>query len=199
MGKRLAPGAYSIFSRVLEQGLRNGLITQRYFEGDPLIWKSPHLSKASVTRAVEQLIAPLDMDNTVPMDARAKVRYCATGRRSNRCLKTGWRDLMQELTQLKDKARQTAGPYVHMAALPNFAISPVFTLRIWARRWSMPIPKGATDHPPGHGPLTAPAPRSRIAMIEIWQARARDFTPAKIHAARRTRTSPGWGRKGGGL
>jgi protocatechuate 3,4-dioxygenase beta subunit len=47
------------------------LITQMYFEGDPLIWKCPIVATITDRAAVEQLIAPLDMNNTVPMDARA--------------------------------------------------------------------------------------------------------------------------------
>ena len=42
-----------------------------YFEGDPLIWLCPIVDAIPSRKAIESLIAPLDMDNTVPMDARA--------------------------------------------------------------------------------------------------------------------------------
>lgn len=59
------------------------LITQMYFEGDPLIWKCPIVAAITDKAAVEQLIAPLDMINTVPMDARAyKFDIVLRGRRS---------------------------------------------------------------------------------------------------------------------
>lgn len=59
------------------------LITQMYFEGDPLIWKCPIVATITDKAAVEQLIAPLDMNNTVPMDARAyRFDIVLRGRRS---------------------------------------------------------------------------------------------------------------------
>ena len=68
---------------VFGQGFAQRLITQMYFEGDPLIWKCPIVQTIPSRAAVEQLIAPLDMDNTVPMDARAyKFDIVLRGRRS---------------------------------------------------------------------------------------------------------------------
>ncbi|WP_299143420.1 protocatechuate 3,4-dioxygenase subunit beta [uncultured Tateyamaria sp.] len=59
------------------------LITQMYFEGDPLIPLCPIVRTISDPDAVSQLIAPLDMANTVPMDARAyKFDIVLRGRRS---------------------------------------------------------------------------------------------------------------------
>ena len=52
-------------------GFGQRLITQMYFEGDPLIWRCPIVATIPTRAAVEQLIAPLDIDNTTPMDARA--------------------------------------------------------------------------------------------------------------------------------
>ena len=58
------------------------LISQMYFEGDPLIWKCPIVSSIRSTEAVERLIAHLDMNRTVPMDARAyKFDIVLRGRR----------------------------------------------------------------------------------------------------------------------
>ncbi len=54
-----------------------------YFEGDPMIWKCPIVETIPSHDAIEQLIALLDMDNAVPMDARAyKFDIVLRGRRS---------------------------------------------------------------------------------------------------------------------
>ena len=93
--RTVKPGAYPwpngvndwrpahIHFSVFGQGFAQRLITQMYFEGDPLIWKCPIVQTIPARAAVEQLIAPLDMDNTVPMDARAyKFDIVLRGRRS---------------------------------------------------------------------------------------------------------------------
>tara|TARA_R110002012_G_scaffold119341_3_gene268464 strand:- start:4144 stop:4875 length:732 start_codon:yes stop_codon:yes gene_type:complete len=68
---------------VFGNGFAQRLITQMYFEGDPLIWKCPIVKTIPSRAAIEQLIAPLDMENTVPMDARAyKFDMVLRGRRS---------------------------------------------------------------------------------------------------------------------
>ena len=70
---------FSIFGH----GFAQRLITQMYFEGDPLIWICPIVTTIPDKKAVEQLIAPLDMANTIPMDARAyKFDIVLRGRRS---------------------------------------------------------------------------------------------------------------------
>ncbi len=70
---------FSIFGHAFAQRL----ITQMYFEGDPLIWKCPIVNTIPSKEAIERLIAPLDMDNTIPMDARAyKFDIVLRGRRS---------------------------------------------------------------------------------------------------------------------
>jgi len=68
---------------VFGHGFAQRLITQMYFEGDPLIWRCPIVSTIPDKRAIELLIAPLDMANTIPMDARAyKFDIVLRGRRS---------------------------------------------------------------------------------------------------------------------
>ena len=52
-------------------GLAQRLITQMYFEGDPLIALCPIVRTLSDPAAVTALTAALDMANTVPFDARA--------------------------------------------------------------------------------------------------------------------------------
>jgi protocatechuate 3,4-dioxygenase, beta subunit len=70
---------FSIFGH----GFAQRLITQMYFEGDPLIWKCPIVRTIPDKAAIEQLIAPLDMEATIPMDARAyKFDIVLRGRRS---------------------------------------------------------------------------------------------------------------------
>ncbi|HEY8594691.1 MAG TPA: protocatechuate 3,4-dioxygenase subunit beta [Devosiaceae bacterium] len=70
---------FSIFGA----GFAQRLITQMYFEGDPLIWKCPIVKTIPDSEAIERLIAPLDMNNTIPMDARAyRFDIVLRGRRS---------------------------------------------------------------------------------------------------------------------
>ena len=64
-------------------GFAQRLITQMYFEGDPMIWKCPIVRTISDPRAIEGLTAALDMEATIPMDARAyKFDIVLRGRRS---------------------------------------------------------------------------------------------------------------------
>ncbi|MEM9522910.1 MAG: protocatechuate 3,4-dioxygenase subunit beta [Pseudomonadota bacterium] len=58
---------FSIFG----SGFAQRLITQMYFEGDPLIPLCPIVGGLKSQEAVEALTASLDMDGSVPMDARA--------------------------------------------------------------------------------------------------------------------------------
>lgn len=69
---------FSIFG----SGFAQRLITQMYFEGDPLIPLCPIVGTLKDPRAVEALTAPLDMNRTIPMDARAyKFDIVLRGRR----------------------------------------------------------------------------------------------------------------------
>jgi protocatechuate 3,4-dioxygenase beta subunit len=64
-------------------GFAQRLITQMYFEGDPMIWQCPIVDTIPDRAAIEQLIAILDMEATIPMDARAyKFDIVLRGRRS---------------------------------------------------------------------------------------------------------------------
>ncbi|MDX8453764.1 protocatechuate 3,4-dioxygenase subunit beta [Mesorhizobium sp. VK9D] len=68
---------------VFGHGFAQRLITQMYFEGDPLIWRCPIVGGISNKEAVEALIAALDMHSTIPMDALAyKFDIVLRGRRS---------------------------------------------------------------------------------------------------------------------
>jgi len=68
---------------VFGAGFVQRLITQMYFEGDPHIALCPIVNTIRDQAAIGQLIAPLDMANTIPMDARAfKFDIVLRGRRS---------------------------------------------------------------------------------------------------------------------
>jgi protocatechuate 3,4-dioxygenase beta subunit len=70
---------FSIFGH----GFAQRLITQMYFEGDPMIWNCPIVRTIPDKEAIRQLVAALDMANTIPMDARAyKFDIVLRGRRS---------------------------------------------------------------------------------------------------------------------
>ncbi|MEL6450076.1 MAG: protocatechuate 3,4-dioxygenase subunit beta [Pseudomonadota bacterium] len=67
---------------VFGHGFAQRLITQMYFEGDPLIPLCPIVGVLKSQEAVEALTAPLDMHRTVPMDSRAyKFDIVLRGRR----------------------------------------------------------------------------------------------------------------------
>ena len=69
---------------VFGHGFAQRLITQMYFEGDPLIWQCPIVRTIPDRSAVETLVAALDMQATIPMDARAyKFDIVLRGRRSS--------------------------------------------------------------------------------------------------------------------
>ena len=93
--RTIQPGAYPwpngvndwrpahIHFSVFGHGFAQRLITQMYFEGDPLIPLCPIVNTLSDRRAIESLIAPLDMAENVPMDARAfKFDIVLRGRRA---------------------------------------------------------------------------------------------------------------------
>ena len=70
---------FSIFG----SGFAQRLITQMYFEGDPLIWKDAMIQIIPDEDAVKRLIAPLDMEAAVPLDMLAyRFDIVLRGRRS---------------------------------------------------------------------------------------------------------------------
>ena len=58
---------FSVFGHAFAQRL----ITQMYFEGDPMIWQCPIVGGIPSREAVERLVAALDREATPPMDAMA--------------------------------------------------------------------------------------------------------------------------------
>ena len=68
---------------VFGHGFAQRLITQMYFEGDPLIKQCPIVNTINDPVAIGQLTAALDMANTIPMDTIAyKFDIVLRGRRS---------------------------------------------------------------------------------------------------------------------
>lgn len=64
-------------------GFTQRLITQCYFEGDPLIHKCPIVKTIPDPDAIERLIAPLDLNASVPLDSIAyRFDIVLRGRRS---------------------------------------------------------------------------------------------------------------------
>lgn len=67
---------------VFGSGFAQRLITQMYFEGDPLIARCPIVNTIPSQEAINRLIAPLDMNNSIPMDCLAyKFDIVLRGRR----------------------------------------------------------------------------------------------------------------------
>ncbi|AXX97028.1 protocatechuate 3,4-dioxygenase subunit beta [Profundibacter amoris] len=70
---------FSIFGA----GFAQRLITQLYFEGDPLIAECPIMQTVPDAEAIEQLVAKLDMNASVPLDSIAyRFDIVLRGRRS---------------------------------------------------------------------------------------------------------------------
>ncbi|MEZ5811995.1 MAG: protocatechuate 3,4-dioxygenase subunit beta [Rhizobiaceae bacterium] len=93
--RTIRPGAYPwlngvndwrpahIHFSIFGSGFAQRLITQMYFEGDPMIWQCPIVRTIPDRQAIEQLVAALDMEAAIPMDARAyKFDIVLRGRRS---------------------------------------------------------------------------------------------------------------------
>jgi protocatechuate 3,4-dioxygenase beta subunit len=68
---------------VFGSGFAQRLITQMYFQGDPLIDRCPIVNTIPDKAAIDQLIAALDMNATIPLDTIAyKFDIVLRGRRS---------------------------------------------------------------------------------------------------------------------
>ena len=68
---------------VFGHGFAQRLITQMYFEGYPLIWLCPIVKTIPDEDAIKRLIAPLDMNASIPHDMNAyKFDIVLRGRRS---------------------------------------------------------------------------------------------------------------------
>ena len=103
---------------------------------------------------------------------------------------------MQELTQLKERPSQTAGPYVHIGCVPNFCdITGVYPEDLGAQMVNA-YTKGERITLKGtvfDGTGTA----IKDAMVEIWQADADGIYPGNDPRGVADPNFTGWGRKAG--
>ena len=94
--RTIKPGAYPwrnwvnnwrpahIHVSVFGSGFVQRLITQLYFEGDPLIAKCPLVKTIGNDKAIQALVAPLDMNRAIPLDCLAyKFDIVLRGRRQS--------------------------------------------------------------------------------------------------------------------
>ena len=138
--RTVKPGAYPfrnfvnswrpahIHFSVFGTGFAQRLITQMYFEGDPLI---PHdaIAHTIPDAGVARLVAPLDMNAAVPLDCLAyRFDIVLRGRRSTllREQASGKLSHASALPYLPETPSQTAGPYVHIGLIPHQAGFDIF-------------------------------------------------------------------------
>ena len=68
---------------IFGSGFAQRLVTQMYFEGDPLIRKCPIVNSIPNSDAINRLIAPLDLNASIPLDTLAyRFDIVLRGRRS---------------------------------------------------------------------------------------------------------------------
>lgn len=93
--RTVKPGAYPwrnwvnnwrpahIHVSIFGSGFAQRLITQMYFEGDPLIAHCPIVKTIPDQKAIDRLVAPLDLNASIPLDSIAyKFDIVLRGRRS---------------------------------------------------------------------------------------------------------------------
>ncbi|STR39458.1 protocatechuate 34-dioxygenase subunit beta [Klebsiella michiganensis] len=96
------------------------LITQMYFEGDPLIKQCPIVKTINNDDAIRTLIAELDTHAPYRWTLWLTVLISCCAAIAQRCLKTARRGPPDE-RYLPETASQTAGPYVHIGLAPDAA------------------------------------------------------------------------------
>ncbi len=102
---------------------------------------------------------------------------------------------MQRIERLKESPSQTAGPYVHIGALPNFAgIDGVYPADLGARMITGDVSGNRITLRGTVFDGTGAALKD--AMIEIWQADARGRYPGQDGA---DSSFTGWGRQAGDM
>ena len=133
--RTIKPGAYPwpngvndwrpahIHFSIFGHGFAQRLITQMYFEGDPMIARARSSNTIADQAAIDQLIGRARHGQHAARWTRAptsSTSSCAAAARP--CSRTGWRatEMAQSLGYLKETPSQTAGPYVHIGCAPNF-------------------------------------------------------------------------------
>ena len=146
---------------VFGHGFAQRLITQMYFEGDPMIWKCPIVATITDRAAIERLIAALDMAGDDPDGcARLQVRHRAARPPLDAVREPAGGQLMaQRLDRLKESAvadRRALRPY-----RPDAEFLPASTASMPATsapRWSTTRPRASASRSRSAS-STAPARR----------------------------------------
>ena len=109
---------FSIFGHAFAQRL----ITQMYFEGDPMIWQCPIVrdhSRQGGDRTARRARSTAKRRCRWMRLPTSSTSCCAAAAR--RCSRTGRREIDgTEADHLKESPSQTAGPYVHIGLTPNW-------------------------------------------------------------------------------
>ena len=184
---------FSVFGHAFAQRL----ITQMYFEGDPMIWQCPIVKTIPDKAAIEQLVAALDREATTADGcARLQVRHRAARPALDDVREPAGGELMaQKLDRLKESPSQTAGPYVHIGTNPNW----VEITGVWNEDLGLvmvgPDTQGERIVVTGRVFDGSGTPLKDV-LVEIWQADAQGLYNSPHET--RGKADPnfaGWGRQ----
>jgi protocatechuate 3,4-dioxygenase alpha subunit len=185
-------------SRSSAMAFAQRLITQMYFEGDPLIPRCPIVQHHQRSRGHRSCSPPgSTWMRAAPMDSLA-YRFDIVLRGSRSTLfenrlggKLTWPTPINphRFTRFKESPSQTAGPYVHIGLTPNFCGIPgCLRPPILASPWSTTRPR-VSGSPLEGSVIDGAGNPLKDALVEIWQADADGIY--------KTRAEPGfsgWGR-----
>ncbi len=134
---------FSIFGHAFAQRL----ITQMYFEGDPMIWQCPIVRSIPDEKAIERLVAALDRESCLPMDALAyKFDIVLRGASLDPVREPeGGQLMVQSLDRLKESPSQTAALTSTSAARRTGSASPVSGTKTSAPFSSPPRPRASAS------------------------------------------------------
>ncbi len=169
-GWRPAHIHFSVFGHAFAQRL----ITQMYFEGDPLIPICPILTTIPDKDALDRLVARARPQRQRRRSTRlpiASTSCCAARARPifrNRRKET--EPCAHQLNYLKETASQTAGPYVHIWLIPGIAGLDIFE-KNFSNVLVTPSTEGERITLEGRV-LDGTGSPLRDVLLEIWQANA---------------------------
>ena len=165
-----------------------------YFEGDPLIWKCPIVGAIPSKEAVECLIAPLDMNNTIPMIAGLQIRY-RTARTPQTLFETVWRGCDAGTETSEGNAQPDGRALRSHCCVPTCDIEGVYPNDLGD---SMVNDKTKGERITVTGTVyDGTGTPLKDAMVEIWQADAQGFYPGNDPRGQADPNFTGWGRKAG--
>ena len=190
---------------VFGSGFAQRLITQMYFEGDPLIPVCPILATIPDPEALEPAdSAARPQRQRSPLDTLdLPLRHRAARPALDAISRTAWKETepwCSRSTYLKETASQTAGPYVHIGLIPGMAGFDIFE-KNFTNILTGPNTRGERITLEGRV-LDGTGTPLRDVLLEIWQA---DAAGRYNHPADRSRRQPidgdfrGWGRAGLGF